>query len=66
MHENRETSAATGREERSSPGGEGRSQTAGMNDVEESDRSVVPMSQPNKAKQTAAEVGEGRGRTKEN
>ena len=37
-----------------------------MNDVEESDRSVVPMSQPNKAEQSAAEGGEGRGRTKEN
>jgi len=70
MHENRETSASTGREERSSPAGEGRSQTARMNDVEESDRSVVPMSQPNKAEpsmsEAAAEVGEGRGQTKEN
>jgi retron-type reverse transcriptase len=41
-----------------------------MNDVEESDRSVVPVSQPNKAEPSvtmaAAEVGEGRGRTKEN
>jgi hypothetical protein len=37
-----------------------------MNDVEESDRSVVPASQPNKAEPSAAEVGEGRGRTKEN
>jgi RNA-directed DNA polymerase len=37
-----------------------------MNDFEESDRSAVPMSQPNKAEQPAAEVGEERGRTKEN
>src|SRR3984957_8700216 len=69
MHENRETWASTGRE-RTSPAGEGRSRTARMNDVEESDRSVVPVSQPNKAEPlmrgAAAEVGEGRGRTKEN
>ena len=49
MHENRETSALTGREERLSPAGEGRSQTARMNDAEESDRSVVPMNQSKKA-----------------
>ena len=66
MHENRETSASTGRDERTSPAGEGRSRTARMNDIEESDRSVVPVSQPNKAEPSAAEVGEGRGRTKEN
>jgi len=66
MHENRETSTPTGREERTSPAGVGRSRTSRMNDVEESDRSVVPVSQPNKAEQSAAEVGEGRGRTKEN
>ena len=40
MHENRETSALAGRDERASPAGEGRSQTARMNDAEESDRSV--------------------------
>lgn len=65
MHENRETWASTGRE-RTSPAGEGRSRTARMNGVEESDRSVVPLSQPNKAEPSAAEVGEGRGRTQEN
>jgi hypothetical protein len=32
----------------------------------ESDRSVVPVNQPNKAEPSAAEVGEGRERTKEN
>ena len=66
MHENRETWASTGRDERTSPAGKGRSRTACTNDVEESDRSVVPVSQPNKAEPSAAEVGEGRGRTKEN
>jgi retron-type reverse transcriptase len=66
MHENRETSASTGRDERRSPAGEGSSRTARMNDAEESDRSVVPVCQPNKAEPSAAEAGEGRGRTKEN
>jgi RNA-directed DNA polymerase len=66
MHENRETSASTGREERHSPAGEGRSRTARMHDAEESDRSVVPVNQPNQAEPSAAEVGEGRERTKEN
>jgi hypothetical protein len=70
MHENRETSASTGREERHSPAGEGRSRTARMHDAEESDRFVVPVNQPNKAEpwktRAAAEVGEGRERTKEN
>jgi hypothetical protein len=37
-----------------------------MNGVEESDRSVVPVSQPNKAEPSAAEAGEGREWTKEN
>ena len=66
MHENRETSAPAGRHERTSPAGEGRCQTARMNGVEESDRSVVPVNQPNNAEQSAAEVGEGRERIKEN
>lgn len=66
MHENRETSALAGRDERRSPAGEGSSRTARVHDAEESDRSVVPVSQPNKADPSAAEAGEGRGRTKEN
>jgi RNA-directed DNA polymerase len=66
MHENRETSAAAGRDKRTSPAGEGRSRTARMNDAEESDRLVVPVNQPNKAEPLAAEVGEERERTKEN
>src|SRR3954447_16929830 len=66
MHENRETSALTGRDERTSPAGEGSSRTARMNGVEESDRFVIPMNQPNKGEQSAAEAGEGRRRTKEN
>ena len=66
MHENRETSASTGRDERLSPAGEGRSRTARMHDAEESDRPVVPVNQSNKAEKLAAEIGEGRERTKEN
>ena len=66
MHENRETSALAGRDERISPAGEGRCQTARMNGVEESDRSIVPMNQPNNVEQSAAEVGEGRERIEEN
>jgi len=41
MHENRETSTLAGRDKRTSPAGEGRSRTARMNGVEESDRSIV-------------------------
>jgi RNA-directed DNA polymerase len=66
MHENRETSAPAGRDERTSPTGEGRSQTARMNDVEESDRSILPVNQPNNAERSAAEAEEGRERIKEN
>ena len=66
MHENRETSTLAGRDERTSPAGEGSSQTARTNGVEESDRSIVPVNQPNNAEQSAAEIGEGRERIKEN
>jgi hypothetical protein len=66
MHENRETSVPTGRSERNSPVGEGRSRTIRMNSTEESDCAVLPMNQPNKEEPSSAEVGEGRARTKEN
>lgn len=66
MHENRETSISTGCNQQTSPAGEGRSRTTRVHDVEESDRSVVPVNQPNKVEQSAAEVGEGRERIKEN
>lgn len=70
MHENRETSTLAGREKRTSPAGEGRSRTARPHGVEESDCSIVPVNQPNKAEPwktwAAAEVGEGREQTKEN
>jgi len=60
MHENREISSAP------SSVGEGRSakasgRTADVHVLEKSDCAVVPVNQPNKAAQAAAEVGrEGR------
>jgi hypothetical protein len=65
MHESREISSAP------SAVGEGRSakalsRTADVHALEKSDCAVVPVSQPNKAAQTAAEVVEGRAQMKEN
>jgi len=66
MHENRETSGAPrsfqdrGRSEKA------QSRTSDMHALEESDRTIVPMNQPNKEDSSSAEVGEGRVRTKEN
>ena len=66
MHENRETSGAPrslqdrGRSEKA------QSRTSDMYALEESDRTIVPMNQPNKEDSSSAEVGEGRVRTKEN
>ena len=68
MHENRETSSPTARAS-GSPAGEGESRTSGTHGGEESDRAVVPMKPSNKATGTApgaAEMMEGRERTKEN
>jgi len=66
MHENRETSDSTGQKQKTSPAGEGGSRSARANGPEESDCSVVPMNQSNKAGPLAAEIGEERERTKEN
>jgi RNA-directed DNA polymerase len=66
MHENRETSGAPrsfqdrGRSEKA------QSRTSDMYALEESDRTVVPVNQPNKEDSSSAEVGEGRVRAKEN
>ena len=52
-----------------SPAGKGDSRNAGMNGGEESDRAIVPMKPANKAREQqakAAELAEGRARTKEN
>jgi len=65
MHENREIS--------STPSGicEGRSvkainRTTDMHVLEKSDCAILPVNQPNKAAQAAAEVGEGRVQLEEN
>lgn len=65
MHENREISSAPlgvsrGRSAKAI------SRTADMHVLEKSDCAVVPVNQPNKAAQAAAEVGEGRAQMKEN
>ncbi len=63
MHENRETSMAPARSDRS---GKANSHKPDANALEESDCAVVPMKRPNKGAQASAEVVEGRARTKEN
>jgi hypothetical protein len=66
MHENRETSGAPrsfrdrGRSEKA------QSRTSDMHALEESDRTIIPMSQSNKEDLSSAEAGEGRVRAKEN
>jgi RNA-directed DNA polymerase len=64
MHENRETSSAPA--DKAGRSGKARSHNPGMHAEEESDRAVLPLKQPNKAAEAAAEVAEGRARTKEN
>jgi RNA-directed DNA polymerase len=63
MHENRETSYAPAEAGRS---GKASNRKPDVYAEEESDCATVPMKQPNKAVETAAEVAEGRARTKEN
>jgi len=64
MHENRETCSApvnnTGRSTKA------QSQTVGVHALQESDRCVVPMKQPNNEGKLSAEAVEGRRRPKEN
>jgi len=64
MHENRETSVVPA--DTAGRPAKAQSHKAGMHAMEESDRGVVPMSQPNKGVQALAEAGEGRLRPKEN
>src|ERR1700680_3579120 len=66
MHENRETSRAPRSKQDRGRSEQAPSRTADMHAVEESDRVIVPMNQPNKEGQPSAEVGEGRARAKEN
>ena len=68
MHENRETSSPAA-SSKGSPAGEGECRTTGMKGGEESDRTVVLMTSANKAEEQpaeAAELAEGRVRTKQN
>jgi hypothetical protein len=66
MHENRETSRTSRTNQERDRSAKARSYEADEHALEESDRVVVPMNQPNKEGQPSAEVGEGRTRTKEN
>jgi len=66
MHENRETSRAPRSGQDRGRSEQAQSRTSDMHAVEESDRVVLPMSQPNKEGQPSTEVGEGRARAKEN
>ena len=64
MHENRETSRVPA--EQAGRSAKAQSHNADMHAVEESDRCVVPVKQPNKEGQPLAEAVEGRRRPKEN
>ena len=66
MHENRETSGAPRSSQSRGRSEKAQSRTSDMHALEESDRIIVPMNQPNKEGQPSAEVGEGRVRAKEN
>jgi hypothetical protein len=63
MHENRETSLASAKADRS---GKANSHKPDVYAGEESDCAVVPMKQPNKEAKASAEAVEGRAQTKEN
>ena len=60
MHENREISSSPSLVSEGRPA-KPSGRTADMHALEKSDRAVVPVNQPNKAAEAAAEAGEGRG-----
>jgi len=66
MHENRETSGVSRPSRGRDRSEKMQNRTSDMHASEESDRAILPMSQPNKEGQPSAEVGEGRARAKEN
>ena len=66
MHENRETSGAPRPEGERGRSAKAQSHTADAHALEESDRAIVPMNQPNKGERSSAETGERRARAKEN
>jgi len=66
MHENRETSGVSRSFRDRDRSEKAQSRTSGMHALEGSDRTIVPVNQPNKEGSSSAEAGEGRVRTKEN
>ena len=66
MHENRETSGAPQPAREGGRSAKVQSHTADAHALEESDRAIVSMNQPNKEERSSAEAGEKRVRTKEN
>ena len=66
MHENRETSGTPRPERERGRSAKAQSHTADMYALEESDRAVVSMNQPNKGERSSAAAGEKRARAKEN
>jgi len=66
MHENRETSGAPRPARVRGRSAKAQSHTADVHALEESDRAIVSMNQPNKEERSSAEAGEKRVRAKEN
>src|SRR5262252_4623561 len=66
MHENRETSEAPQPERERGRSAKAQSHNADAHALEESDRAILSMNQPNKEERSSAEAGEKRVRTKEN
>src|SRR2546422_8847825 len=66
MHENRDTSGAPRSSQDRGRPEKALNHKSGMHASEESDRGIIPMSQPNNEDVSSEEVGEGRLRTKEN
>src|SRR5215813_2644704 len=66
MHENRETSGAPRPEQERGRSAKAQSHKADTHALEESDRAILSMNQPNKEERSSAEAGEKRARTKEN
>ena len=66
MHENRETSRAPRPARERGRSAKAESRKADTHALEESDRAIVSMNQPNKEERSSAEAGEKRVRAKEN
>jgi RNA-directed DNA polymerase len=66
MHENRETSGVPRPERERGRSAKAQSHKADAHALEESDRAILSMNQPNKEERSSAEAGEKRARAKEN